>query len=450
MDSFDRIVADLDSGTERFSVEALSEVLDPAWIEEVLRESGRVSRRERRLPAPLAVWLVVLLALFRRHSYVNLLHMLADSLWARRHWPEGSPPSSSALTQARDRLGPDPVRRLFDRSAEAFLQQVPGLRLAGLRLMAMDGSTGRTPDCVANETHFGRPPSSRGRSAYPMMRMVTLLDVGARLTVGLRFGPYRTGEMALAKTLLDRVPSDAILLLDRNFAAYEFLWDLRHRRGAHFVVRVKRNMKARTIRRISPDERIVRIRFHSSLTHRRPDIAPTWILREVIYRPTPGHEGIRVFTSLLEPTQVSAEQIAAAYGERWQQETAFDETKTHLLDLSTVNRAVLFRSMTPERVAQELYGVFIAHNLVRMLLHRAAPKAATSPLRLSFVVALERVREAVRDMMALDTPRLPERYGRLLGALARVVVPLRPGRSNPREVRIKMSPYPCKKPRSAA
>ena len=136
--------------------------------------------------------------------------------------------------------------------------------------MAMDGSTGRTPDCVANETHFGRPPSSRGRSAYPMMRMVTLLDVGARLTVGLRFGPYRTGEMALAKTLLDRVPSDAILLLDRNFAAYEFLWDLRHRRGAHFVVRVKRNMKARTIRRISPNERIVRIRFHSSLTTAGP------------------------------------------------------------------------------------------------------------------------------------------------------------------------------------
>lgn len=450
MDSIAGIVADLDSLPEEFSVEALCDVIKVEWIEEALRQTGRGSQRERRMPAPLALWLVVLLALFRRHSYTNLLHLLAESLWARRHWPERAPPSSSALTQARDRLGPEPVRRLFDRSSKAFLDEVPGLRLGGLRLMAMDGSTGRTPDCEANEAHFGRPGSSRGRSAYPMLRMVTLLDLGTRLTVDTRFGPYRTGEVTLARSLLEGVPMDALVVMDRNFAAYELLWDLHQGRGAHFVVRVKRNMKSRTVRRISRSERIVRIRIPRAVRRHRPDLPCTWDLREVTCRPRPGHEAIRLFTSMLDPTQVSAEEIAGAYGQRWGQETAFDETKTHLLGHSTVNQPVLFRSKTPRRVEQELYGVFLAHNVVRMLLFRAAPAAELSPLRLSFVVALERVREAVRDMAALPTARLPERYARLLAALTRVIVPTRPGRSNPREVKIKMSSYPCKQTRCVA
>jgi hypothetical protein len=116
----------------------------------------------------------------------------------------------------------------------------------------------------------------------------------------------------------------------------------------------------------------------------------------------------------------------------------------------TVNGAVFFRSETPDRIAQEICGAFIAHNVVRMSLHRAAHKGPTSPLRLSFVVALERVREAVRDLATVGTTRLPERYARLLRTPARVTVPLRPGRRSPREVKSKMSSYPGEKPSHAA
>lgn len=449
MNSIAGIVPDLDLSSQKFGVEALSDVLDPVWIEDALCRSGRHSRRERLLPARVALWMVVLLALFRRHSYVNLLSMLAESLWARRNWPS-VPPTSSALVQARDRLGPEPARLLFERSADVWGSGAGGLFVAKHRVLAMDGSTARTPDSAANRAAFGLPPASRGRAAYPMIRLVTLLDVGSRVTLGVRYGSFRTGEMTLARGLLDAVPKDALLLLDRNFASYEFLLDLHFRRGAHFVVRVKRPMKARTLRRLGPGDRLVRIRFHHSLRKRRPDLPRTWILREVTYCPKEGHQAIRVFTDLIDPALLSAQDLAAAYGLRWEQETAFDETKTHLLDRTTVNRAVLFRSMTPRRVEQELYGVFIAHNLVRVLLQRAGARAGCCSRRLSFTVGLERVREAVRDMMTLATPRLAERYERLVAALGRVVVPARPGRANPREVKIKMSPYACKQTRLAA
>ena len=450
MSSIAGILPDLDATSEKFVVEALSDALDPAWIEEALRRSGRESQRERLLPARLALWTVVLLCLFRRHSYVSLLGLLAESLWARRHWPSGVPPTSSALVQARDRLGPEPARTLFERSADAWRSQSGGLLVAGHRVLTMDGSTARTPDSAPNRAAFGLPPSSRGRAAYPMMRLVTLLDVGSRLTLGVRSGPYRSGEITLAHGLLDAVPAGSLLVLDRNFTSYEFLLDLHLKRGAHFIVRVKRTMKARTLRRLGPGDRLVQVRFHNSLRHFRPDLPATWVLREVTYCPREGHEAVRVFTTLLDPALLPAEEVAQAYGLRWEHETALDEAKTHLLDRTTVDRAVLFRSMTPRRVEQELYAIFIAHNLVRVLLLRAGARAGRCPRRLGFTVALDRVREAVRDMMALATPRLPERYGRLLAALGRVVVPKRPGRASPREVKIKMSQYPCKQTRTCA
>jgi hypothetical protein len=445
MSSIAPIVGDLDVSSENFVVEALCAAIDPAWIDDALR--GRESRRVRALPAPTVLWIVLLLALFRRHSYVSLLAMLGDSRWARRHWPGGLPPTSAALTQARDRLGEEPTRRLFLRSAHAWQAGASAMLLGGHGVLAMDGSTARTPDSAANRAAFGLPGASRGRAAYPALRLVTLLDVGSRLVLAAECGGFHAGEVTLARELLDSVPCGAVLLLDRNFAAYDFLLDLR-RRGVHFVVRVKRTMKARTLRRLGPGDRLARVTFHSSLRRRRPDLPRSVDLREVCYRPSRGHEPLRVFTSLLDPMAVSASEIAAAYGLRWEQETVLDEIKSHLLDRTTVNRPVFFRSMTPSRVRQELYAVLIAHNLVRVHLDRAA--CASGPRRLSYTFALERIREAVRDMMRLATPRLRERYDALIASIGRALVPRRPGRSFPRAVKIKMSSYPCKRVRGAA
>jgi hypothetical protein len=253
----------------------------------------------------------------------------------------------------------------------------------------------------------------------------------------------------MARALLPSLSADVLVAMDRNFAAFKFLWDVRQH-GAHFLVRIKRNMRFRTVRRLGPGDRLVRVRLHAALRRGRPDLPAHWVLREITYTPKPGHESIRLLTSVVDPILLSAGQSAIAYGLRWGHETELDEYKTHLMDRTTVNRPVVFRSMEPTRVEQELYGMLIAHNALRVLMHRAALASGRDELRLSPIFALERLREAIRDMMGLATPRLPERFQRLLKAVASVVVPRRPKRSNPREVKIKMSSYPCKMTRLAA
>lgn len=443
-------LASLDGLSEKYSVEALADALKPAWVEEALRHRDRVGERRRRLPGDFTLWAVVLLGVFRRESYVNVLFKLRESLWALRNWgTDEAPPTSSAFSQARDRLGVGPVKQVYEVSAQAWTEETRGVRIAGLRVMGIDGSTARTPDSVANRAHFGLPGASRGRAAYPSMRLLTLFDIGSRITVAMRHGPYATGEMTLARAIVPAVPKDALIVLDRYFLGYEFLHDLRQR-GAHFIVRVKRNTRAKVVKRLGRGDAIVRVHLHPALRRRRPDLPETMLLREVIYCPKKGHEAIRVFTSLTDPVLASAGEIAIGYGLRWQHEVGFDEIKTHLSERTTTNRAVLFRSLDPTRVEQELYGIFVAHNLVRVLIHRAGSRADVDPRRLSFVAGLERIREAIQAMMVLPTPRLIERYERLLKAIALVRVPLRPGRSNPREVKIKVSSYPCKMTRRAA
>jgi hypothetical protein len=447
MASIAGIVADLDAASQDFAVEALASVIKPRWIEEALHSTGRQSRRNRVLPAPLVVWTVILLGMFRRHSYVTLLGLLANSLWLRTRWSR--PPSSSALSQARRRLGFEPIRALFEKSAASIVEEIPGQRVAGLRLMSIDGSTIRVPDSHENRAHFGTQHCGRGRAAYPLMRIATLVDTGSHATVAARQAPYCVGEMTLARQLVAALPKDSLLCLDRNFGSYELLWDIA-RQGGHFVVRRKRHMKGETVHRFSRNDRLVRIRLLSSLRKKRPDLPITLIVREVTYRPSRRGETIRVFTSVTDPAVLSAEQVAEAYGMRWVHETTLDESKTHLLDHASVNRPALLRSMTPGMIQQELYGALIAHNATRVLLHRAASRAGTSGHRLSFVAGLERVREAVRDMMQLPTQRLPERYDRLLESLTWVQVPPRPGRSFPRVIKVKMSHYNLKRTRGRA
>ena len=144
--------------------------------------------------------------------------------------------------------------------------------------------------------------------------------------------------------------------------------------------------------------------------------------------------------------EVLRDELIDLYPDRWEEETGYDEIKTHLCGCTTVNRPVLLRSKLPHRIEQELYGLLIAYNAVRVTIERAAARAQCPPRRVSFTAALERIREAVRDMMQAAALRLAERYNRLLAALTRVLVPLRPGRTNPREVKIKMSKYPLKRP----
>jgi len=242
----------------------------------------------------------------------------------------------------------------------------------------------------------------------------------------------------------------SLVLIDRNFAARGFLWDM-HQDGIDFVVRAKHDTKVVRIRELASGDALVRVTFPWYCRHGRPALPKEWVLREIETQ-TPDGEPLRFFTSLLDPS-IDGAEIAELYLRRWEEETAIDEIKTHLGDAATVNRPLILRSRKPQRVEQEIYGLLIAYNALRRIMVDAAASSEEQdpvcPLRLSFIAALERLREAVRDMMRLPPYRLQDRYADLLRAVARVRVPQRPGRSCPRVVRIKMSNYPLNRRRHA-
>jgi hypothetical protein len=424
-----------------FVVEAIAKEIKPEWIHETLRACGKDSRRQRLLPASFVMWFVILLGLFRRISYANLLGKLHGSWWTRLHWPD-DPPTTTAVTKARDRLGVEPMKALYECSAREWSASSSGLVCHNRRVFALDGSTYKTPDSLENDQAFGRPGTSRGHTAYPQMRAVTLTDVGTRIRTAERHGPYRKSEISLARALLPEIHVGSLVLLDRSFLAYDFLWDLHHR-GCDFLLRVPDNIKPRLIRRLGPGDALVEVQIPPHYRKDRPDMPRTWILRIISYRPEGSAETIRLFTTLQDP-KVHKEKLAKLYHERWEEETVTDELKTHLCGCATVNRAVVFRSQKPERVEQEWYGLLIAHNVVRRTMVAAASTVNSSPRRLSFTASVERLREATYEMMRLRAERLPDRYRLLLRTIARAIVPDRSGRKNPRCVKIKMSKYSLK------
>jgi len=447
------VIGDEGSGLERhgghFTVESLAKELRQEWVEEALSQAGRESVRERLLPATLTMWLVVLMGLHRRTSYVNLLEKLHGTWWTRERWSPEKPPCSRAVTKARDRIGIEPMEMLFKRSAAEWLPQTEGLVVRGLRVQAIDGSTMKTPDTPKNSRRFGRPGSSRGRAAYPQLRIVALADVGTRIIKAARWLRYRKAEIDLVRDIASEIAPETLILLDSGLFAYDLLWGI-HARGANFVARLGDQAKPKVLREFGRGDAFVEVTLRSYHRRRHRDMPRKWTLRMITYRPEGADEDIRLLTDLMPGSGFTHDELARLYHDRWEEETIIDEIKTHLCDCATVNRPVVFRSKTPDRVVQELWGMLIAYNAVRKTMHEAARRKELDARRVSFTSATERVREATYEMMRLPTARLPARYEQMLIAIARVVVPKRAGRSFPRAVKIKMSCYPLKRRRRRA
>ena len=464
MGSIGDVASGLEKRCAKFAVESLASELRQEWVEDALRETERESVRVRLLPATLTVWLVILMGLYRRTSYVNLLEKLHETWWTQERWSPERPPCSRAVTKARDRIGIEPMKILFKRSAAEWLAKTEGLVVRGLRVQAIDGSTMKTPDTPKNSRRFGRPGSSRGRAAYPQLRIVALADVGTRIIRAARWSRYRKAEVDLVRDIVSEIAPGTLSLLDSGLFAYDLLWGIRAR-AASFLARLGAQAKPKVLRELGPGDAIVEVTLRSYHRKRHRDMPRKWTLRMITYRPEEADEDIRLLTDLMPgalapdvgPARCAGpesgfthEELADLYHDRWEEETIIDEIKTHLCECATVNRPVVFRSKTPDRVMQELWGMLIAYNAVRKTMHEAARRKELDARRVSFTAAAERVREATYEMMRLPTARLAQRYEQMLAAIARVVVPKRPGRSFPRAVKIKMSCYPLKRRRRRA
>jgi hypothetical protein len=312
----------------------------------------------------------------------------------------------------------------------------------GWLLLDLDGTTFKVPDSDQNRRRFGLPGSIRGHAAFPQMRALFLVSARLRFILGALFAPYRRLEIELALKMLPLIPQGTLLILDRGFNAWQFLLGI-CQAGNQFLIRAKKNLKGQVLSVLGPGDRLIEITIPRRLRRRVPSMPKKVIVREL----TVLIKGklYRFFTSLLDAQIYSSVELVFRYAERWQEEIAIDEIKTHQCSAATVNRPVIIRSKASRRVLQEAFGLVLAYNLVRILMTQAALKANVPPLRISFVDSLERIRSAALLMAAARTPLLPVIFEDLLHSIAQCILPQRKHRDNPRAVCIKMSNYLLKK-----
>lgn len=420
------------------SFDVFRQHLEPAWIEDALKITGTLSVRRRKLPAESMVWTVIGMGLLRDRSIQEVVRHLGLVLPADDKLEDIQTVSGSAIMQARDRLGEEPLVVLFTRIANRWVDRSADQhRWRGLRVYGIDGSTLRIPDTQENEAAFGRPKSGRGRSGYPQVRLVALMVLRSHELASLAFGRFADSEVTLADPLCSELPDNSLTLIDRGFISYAVFHRIRSGgTERHWLTRAKKNLKWSNLKRLGPGDYLVDIPINKSLRRKHPDLPPTLQARAIRYH----RRGFRpqiLLTSLLDPTSYPAAEITDLYHERWELELGFDEVKTH-----TLEREEALRSRTPERLRQEIWGLAIGYNLVRLEMERVAEKLQLPPTRISFRHSLMLVRTFLLVTAWASNPaNLPRRLEDLHKEVALLVLPERRDRSYPRAVKIKMSNY---------
>ena len=411
------IVAEYGDGDR---LEGLKRHIDPIWIEEALAWSGTVTLRRRRLPAEQVLWLAIGMGLMRSVPIERVVDALELAIPDRK----GTLIAKSAISQARRRVGDDPLAYLFTVSAAEWSgRSADAHRWRGLALYGMDGTTLRVADSPENRAVYGGQHTPRGESGYPSVRVVAMMALRSHVLSAFRFADYGTGETTLARGIWNEVPENSLVIVDRNFLVKKDLIHLETSGNRHWLSRTKVNTKWAIREQLGKDDYLVEWDVNE------PGLPSTWTLRAIHYQKK-GFPRATLLTSLLDPEEYPAEEVVALYHERWETELAYDEVKT------------------PDGVRQELWGIALAYNLVRVEMERAAAEAGVAPTRISFVAALAMIRE---EFFQLGAPRvtpgaIPASLQRLRRQLKRLVLPRRrPERSYPRAVKLKMSNYPRKR-----
>jgi Insertion element 4 transposase N-terminal/Transposase DDE domain len=382
--------------SDHISLGVIARAFPPDRVREVLAETGRASERERDLPAQVMVYYAIALALYMSAGTREVLRCLLEGL----RWLWGAEAvrvaGKSGISQARTRLGAEPLHRLYERVVRPIATPATkGALYRAWRLVSLDGSCLDVADTGENRTAFGRPEASRGESAFPQLRFVALVENGTHVLFGARLGSFADGETTLAHAALPALQPGMLCLADRQFFGHA-LWQEASATGADLLWRVKRNLRLPR-EAVLPDGSYLTT-IYPSEKDRRHKAAGVQV-RVVEYQ----LEGIanteplyRLVTTILDPAAAQAAELAALYHERWEIEGALAELKTHLRGARMV-----LRSKTPELVRQEFWGLLLAHFAIRGLMHEAALRADEDPDRLSFLHAVRVVRRKLPLFAAL-------------------------------------------------
>jgi hypothetical protein len=304
----------------------------------------------------------------------------------------------------------------------------------------------RVADSKESRAHFGGPSGERGESGYPLVRIATLMALRSHILAAAAFGPYEDSEIVLSAFLWRDVPDNSLVAVDRGFLASGILVPLaRDGHNRHWLTRAKSTTKWKVLKSLGKNDDLVELAISPQARKYDPSLPRTHVARAIKYQ-VKGFRPQTILTSLLDSEKYPAAEIVALYHERWELELGYDEIKTEMLD-----RLETIRSRTVKGVEQELWGILLAYNLVRLEMERTADDLGVEPTRISFVAALRIVCDTWMWCAVASPGALPARLRTMRDLFTRLVLPpRRRSRRYPRAVKIKMSNYSRKRPAHAA
>jgi len=399
-----RTIAEIPKGariTDYISLGVISKTFPMKTIQAILERTGKASERQRELPAHVVIYYVIALALYMQVSYREVLRCLFEGLqWLKCPGERIHVTGKSGISQARSRLGWEPINALHDEVVQPIaVKKTKGAWYKEWHLVSLDGSTMDVADTQENEKEYGRPGASRGKSAYPQLRFVSLVENGTHCLFGTRMGPYSASETVLSKDVIPNLKHGMLCLADRYFYGFE-LWKQASKTGADLLWRGKKNLNLPCLKRFSDGSYLSVI--YPTLKDRRKNTNGVNI-RVIEY----ALEGVqnaesfyRVLTTIIDYEKAPSNELAALFSERWEIETALDELKTHLR-----GSKIVLRSKNPELVKQEFFGLLLAHFAIRGLMHEAALKNEVDPDTLSFTHTVRIIRRKLHQFVSLSPSR---------------------------------------------
>jgi len=412
---------------DQVSIGVLVSAVPREEVDEAIAVCGvRERRSDGKLPAHVVTYLTLALCFFPDDDYEEVAAKVTGSLDRFGCWDASwSVPTASAITQARKRLGREVFGEIFERTCgpvagdtgplaeRTALGTSRGAFLRGWRLLAIDGFDLDVPDTPANAAEFGYAGSGDNRSAFCKARVVALAECGTHAFVAAEINAYSVGEKTLAQRLYPRLRADELLTADRGFYSWT-AWDTAAATGAQLLWRAPTQLDLpvitvltdgtyltvlmdSTVRGARREKILTAARAGHDLADHRDAIGknglPVARIARVIEYDVPDREGngtgelIVLLTTITEPGDARADELAAAYHQRWEQETGHDQLKTHLRGPGKV-----LRSRLPDLVYQEIWSYLIVHHAISDLIAAASDAADLDPDRISFAKALRLIR----------------------------------------------------------
>ena len=417
--------------------QGLADYLSPQLISECLEKTGTVTIRKRRLPLEMMVWSIVGMALFRHMPLNQIVNQLDIILPGNK--PFVAP---SAIVQARQRLGEDPVKEVFEQTQALWNRHIPHPNWCGLKVLGLDGVVWRTPDSPENSIAFARTSNAKYESDYPQVRMVCLMELTSHLIIGSSFDSIAISEMKLAENLIEKTPDHSLTLFDRGFYSLGLLHKWQNSGiERHWLLPLKKATQYQVIRTYSKDHKLVELTSCPQARKKWPKL-PEKLLARLLTRVING-KTYHILTSMLDPKRYPSNDIVDLYSQRWEIELGYREMKQYMLQ----NRLTL-RSKKPDMVRQELWGILLAYNLLRFQMARMAYSMdGVEPNQISFNQAASYIIKELTLLPGVSPGNLPRTLNIITDMAKAFVLPSRRVRSCPREVKKRPSRYPTKEAR---